>query len=179
MVAKIANLKRDRFQNAKSIQDKVAGGSARCAHDRSVLCATLCLSLSLSIAHPLTAQTAAADRSQTESAVKPGQEDIAEALRQLEALPIAPVISVDAWNAQVTPLLDKILRAPDAKGADKAAALLAAADRCPEQFVARVSDEIALVCRAYPEEALRPNLEIKRVSLLDRVDPRAATGRLQ
>ncbi len=62
---------------------------------------------------------------------------------------------------------------------DKATALLAVTDSCPDEVIQDLIEKIANVCREYPDESLRPNLEIRRVLLLDKVNPSEAALRLQ
>lgn len=139
----------------------------------------MCLCLFLFVANLVTAQTTGVERSRADGAGRPRHHDIAEAVRQLEAMPVKPEASGDAWNTQLAPLLDEILSAPEATSEEKATALLAAADSCPERSIPKLIDDMAKVCSAYPEEGLRANLEMKRVLLLDRVDPATAMRRLQ
>jgi thiol-disulfide isomerase/thioredoxin len=106
------------------------------------------------------------------------KEEVAKALRELQSLPLKTKDSPQLWRTKVAPLLRTVLDARDATNEEKADALLAGADLCPNEEILAFTEQLERACAAFPQEPLRANVEMKRVLLLDRIDPDKASATL-
>lgn len=104
---------------------------------------------------------------------------VAKALSELQSLPLKDNDPRGRWQTKVAPLVQTVLEARDATNEEKAEALLAAADLCPNEEILAFTEQVERTCSGFPQEPLRANVEMKRVLLLDRIDPDKTNTRLQ